>query len=627
MTWLRRGLRPTGRALPWAVVAIGLVLRALQLRGRAEALAALGPVSPAGGTGHVDGSGYELVVADGVRVDAATRDAAVARAAAEGLGVLELVPDDVDAERALELLRAVDPATYRADRLARGQGTAHAVVVSGDVLARAGGRPEAPVGEADLARLVVEAKRCAPGRADLVVAPGVRAAAPAPRRRRAELRALHGGMSGVALAVPFVGFAFLALGFVVAPLWAVAGLVAWCAQPALALRGTPLSAARARRGPGRPRLVLRRAVRVLGAPDEEGDRGRPGEQGLGGSSDDAGAAPTAEEVAGFFEERRATCPWCGSDDLVEQVTCTDVLQAKPGTFRLDRCRGCGHVFQNPRLSLAGLDFAYRDFYDGAGEEQLAGVFESSPRPYRGRAELVRRNLPAGTDPGSWLDVGTGHAHFCLLAAETFPATRFEALDLGDAVDTAARRGWVAEAHRGLFPDLAEGLVGRYDVVSMHHYLEHTREPAEELKAARRVLRPGGHLLIEVPDPECRAGSVLGRWWGPWFQPQHQHLVPLGNLCRALGEEGFEVLETERGPTHQPVELAMATWMVLNHLGPPTGAPWQAPATRTAQARRWAVFLAGAPVLALALLVDKLSGPVVARLPGGPNGYRVLARLR
>ena len=45
----------------------------------------------------------------------------------------------------------------------------------------------------------------------------------------------------------------------------------------------------------------------------------------------------------------------------------------------------------------------------------------------------------------------------------------------------------------------------------------------------------------MPDPECAAGRLLGRWWVGWFQPQHQHLVPIDNLCEALEAEGFTVV--------------------------------------------------------------------------------------
>ena len=629
------GLRPRGRDWIWAGAAAGLVLSALRARSRAEALSTLEGWVPGGDAADVPvGLGrFRLVAVEGCEVDGVTAAAAVAHAETRGLDVLEVLPGDLDAEQVLEVLRSVDPSTYRDDRFALGRGANQAVLLSDAVVSRIGDLPEEPVREADLVDLLVEAKRCAPVTSDVVVAPGARSAPERADRRRRALRALYDGMTPVGLAAPFVGFAMLVLGVVLAPVWGVLALVAYCAQPALALAGTAVTGAR-RRSVARPAVNLARAVAVVAAGDAPGSSG-----GTTSDADDADAADADARAAyaatldrgldHLFEERRTTCPWCGSSDLAEHVVATDVLQAKPGTFVLDRCGSCGHVFQNPRLSLDGLDFYYGDFYDGAGGAHMEFVFQASAKPYLGRAELVAAHTE-GAPPERWLDVGAGHAHFCLIAGDTFPTTRFEALDLNAAIEVAERRGWVAASHRGLFPELADQLSedvdGGYDVVSMHHYLEHTREPNDELKAARRVLRPGGHLLIEVPDPECVFGTLLGRWWIPWFQPQHQHLIPVGNLCEALEAEGFTVVATERAEAHQPVETSMGTWLFLNHLGPPVGSPWQEPATRAATARRIAVFAAGAPVIAAGLALDTLVGPLLGRLPKGSNTYRVLARL-
>ena len=65
----------------------------------------------------------------------------------------------------------------------------------------------------------------------------------------------------------------------------------------------------------------------------------------------------------------------------------------------------------------------------------------------------------------------------------------------------------------MFPELAPTMAGAYDVVSMHHYLEHTREPNDELKAARRVLRPGGlfgQWILNAVLTMCTGGI-----YAPW----------------------------------------------------------------------------------------------------------------
>lgn len=65
--------------------------------------------------------------------------------------------------------------------------------------------------------------------------------------------------------------------------------------------------------------------------------------------------------------------------------------------------------------------------------------------YRGRAESMLAHDP---EPKAWLDVGTGHGHFCEAAREVLPRTTFDGLDFTDGVELAEREGRVDTGHRG-----------------------------------------------------------------------------------------------------------------------------------------------------------------------------------
>jgi SAM-dependent methyltransferase len=597
-----------------------------RLRARARSLALTTLEEP--GSAAVPGAEdadleYACLTATGIDVDEPTLHMAGRYARAHGLEVLDLVPPDLAAEPALDLLRVVDPSTYATNPLAPGRGPGQATIVHRALVSRAGLTEGEPLQAGTYVQTIAELKKFAPTRTGIAVAPGLAAGRDTLAPQQATLVATYKKSAPFVATFPLTQLGLLGLGVALVPPWGLTALAAYCAQPYLVTAGTGLHP-RDRTFTGALSRPLRRAVdavklvrtcrhevsELAAAEEREVEQQKAEYRVL-----------LADGIERFFEARRDTCPLCGGAAVRERIRSLDLLQSKPGTFVLDECASCAHVFQNPRLTPEGLDFYYRDFYDGTGIDPTEFVWTANDDSYRGRVDLVR----AWTEPKRWLDVGGGHGHFCLVASTLLPETAFEALDMGEGILAAARHGWVERAHHGMFPELADTLSGSFDVVSMHHYLEHTREPLAELDAAANVLEPGGWLLIEVPDPECSFGRWFGSLWGPWFQPQHQHFLSVGNLSDALARRGFTVVADERGPAHIPADLAFSTLLLANRVAGPPRAPWREPTGLAARARRAVCFPAIASLAVPAFVVDQLIAPVVRSRPSGPNTYRILAQ--
>ncbi len=559
-----------------------------------------------------------FITAPGVHLDDTAQRSASAYARERGLGVLDLVPGDLPTARALALAQLTDIGAYRTNRLATGRTASHAMLVTADVESRSQLRREEAADPVGFVRLAGRLKRYACTTMDMAVMPEARAVPEDPGKRLAVMREVIGGATPFVLVVQLLVFAGLIAGLILPEtrLWGVVALGVFHLQPALALAGTPI----------RSRdlvwvVLFRLPYELYSWARTVTGRWRPDE---GPDPVEARRPMYSELLAGepqrFFEERRETCPMCESEGLEIHLQTTDLLQQKPGKFVLEKCTDCGHIFQNPRLSIEGLDFYYKDFYDGLGEKGMEFIFGYSPVSYLGRARMLSDR---GT-PSTWLDVGGGHGHFCCVARDVWPDTTFDSLDLSESIDEAVRRGWVDHGFRGLFPEVAPTLRGKYDVVSMHHYLEHTREPEDEIVAAHTALAEGGHLLIEVPDPESFLGKLLRRYWIPWFQPQHQHLLSRGNLDRLLQKHGFQAVEWHRGEAHQRVDFLFAMFLFLDRLAPPPDRPWRHPASFGKKAWRALVWTLGSPFVLLARGADVVFDPFVRRL-GMSNTYRVLAR--
>ncbi|CAM5535975.1 Class I SAM-dependent methyltransferase OS=Streptomyces alboniger OX=132473 GN=CP975_09560 PE=4 SV=1 [Streptomyces alboniger] len=220
-----------------------------------------------------------------------------------------------------------------------------------------------------------------------------------------------------------------------------------------------------------------------------------------------------------------------------------------------------------------------------------------------RLRSTARAILPFPEPESWLDVGTGEARFPKAAKEFFPYTAFDGLDATDRVERARRAEHVEEAYVGLLTDprITTRLRARYDVVSMLHHLPHTPDPREELHAAMAVLRPGGHLLLEAPDPQCAFASLLGERWLP--RARRFRLLSLDDLCTELESQGCTIVRTDRRAAHVPHDLSGALSLSLPGFLPP-----------------WATRL----VVAAAKGLDHALAPLLA-LTRFSNTYRLIAR--
>lgn len=531
------------------------------------------------------------------------RQAIACRMDREQWDAVDLIPVDLDVEGSLELLTVFAP-EEPARTTGRAVSAGVAMAVRGDIAVS--GRPDDSL--AMMTRFT-ELGRNAEYRTARLLVPALHAATERDVRRRDVLEQRLGIVTSAHIVIQAVIIVWMIALAVVLP-------YGWVAVAAFHLQPLLIFGVSAWRPRDRfshlllrtPRYLARwwRGVRSRGRTAQRIAQLRPRYRTL------------LEDRESFYLPRLTACPLCDGATLVRHVTVPDMIMFKPGRFELDRCGDCGHVFQNPQLSPSGLAYYYRDCYDGIGESDIEQVFAAADKLYEARAAMVQGHL----EPNDWLDVGTGHGHFCMSARKVWPKARFEGLDMGESVQRGVARGWFDRAWPGELGDHVDRLSGRFDVVSMFHYLEHTPNPQKQIDMAARLLRPGGMLMIEVPNPDSVWGRILGRFWLPWFQPQHLHFLSVDALGRTLAKAGMSIEQVDY--LTAAGDLFCSAFMAVRWLAPGKDLPWRERGPgwwrRVASASIWAVCT---PLLVAAAGLDA----VVALLRPArshSNAYRVLA---
>lgn len=305
------------------------------------------------------------------------------------------------------------------------------------------------------------------------------------------------------------------------------------------------------------------------------------------------------DAAHATPSRGAACPVCDDTESVPRFE----IAGLPS--RLVACTCCGTGRLDPLPSDAEVrDFYPPQYYGDLGNKFRAPIESLVQWVGNRHASFLASGLPRG---GRVLDVGCGRGVILgALADRGIEAHGFE-------VSEAAARGVDPRAKICVAPRLEEANYPdeHFDGVIIWHVLEHVRDPRATLATIRRILRPGGRLVVAVPN----FGSPQAHWAGPaWFHldlPRHLYHFPLPALRRLLEGTGFAIRSEHHFSLRQNPFGWLQSWQNRGRKFPRNAlytllyrrSPGEAPPFDATTRRRLMVGLAlgAAPALAATLI--------------------------
>jgi 2-polyprenyl-3-methyl-5-hydroxy-6-metoxy-1,4-benzoquinol methylase len=201
-------------------------------------------------------------------------------------------------------------------------------------------------------------------------------------------------------------------------------------------------------------------------------------------------------------------------------------------FGLRRCVGCGFVVDEAifrRGSAEALnESAFGDSYEPETSFWVRRFDSWKCRRYL--ANLRR----FGVESGTLLEVGVGRGTFLRAArAAGFSVT---GCDRSAAICRRVNESSGIPIHCA---DLESLPLRSFDVVAMHHVVEHVHDPIGFLRAARQRLREGGVLHVAVPNVDCWEARLAG-WTS--YEPYHLAYFNADTMTRAMSAAGLHVID-------------------------------------------------------------------------------------
>lgn len=301
----------------------------------------------------------------------------------------------------------------------------------------------------------------------------------------------------------------------------------------------------------------------------------------------ADAEITAAIQAGRLALDDVDCPSCGSREFSKEFVAPDWLYNTPGFWTVIRCGACGLRRTNPRPKKETLGAYYPDSYapycaKTTGRQVQGGIKarlrEQTLRQHFG---YFRDSLPSSRVWRLLTLPFVGIFRVGLLPALPEDPRHRRVLEIGCAhgerLDYLKHLGW--DVHGVEFSDLAatkaraRGIAcetafiedcdfpeASYDAIIMSMVLEHLGNPAAALAQVSSWLRPGGVLLLSVPDFNGVESKIFGQYAYTLQVPTHLTHFDRRTIMAMLERAGFETIRIYSQGFHRDLKAGLQAYL-------------------------------------------------------------------
>lgn len=263
------------------------------------------------------------------------------------------------------------------------------------------------------------------------------------------------------------------------------------------------------------------------------------------------------------ESRNSTisCEICGSRS-VTLFNASEKMYGLGGNFTYAKCMDCGTIYQHERLADYS-EYYPQNYYsfglkklDDRSLKQSIRAFKkrSRDRFYFFKTGIIGRLLTAFRSESEThvsrhinfdrnmfiLDAGCGAGEYIYDMAEIGFKHVF-GLDPFVSQSREYKNG--AKIYRGDLEQFSREnpyLVDGFDLIIFNHSFEHSTQPLNELLHAKKLLKPGGRILVRIPVSASYAADTYGTDWVQLDAPRHIYLFNEKSMAILAHKVGLKI---------------------------------------------------------------------------------------
>jgi SAM-dependent methyltransferase len=238
------------------------------------------------------------------------------------------------------------------------------------------------------------------------------------------------------------------------------------------------------------------------------------------------------------------CGICGSELGVPIFLAYDKnFKTTDRVFKIIECQECGVSQTLPLPDFSELIQYYPHIYYPTGP--------ASEMYYKNHIERFQidklKMIQSYSRIGKLLDIGCGVGHFIRTALNN--GYEAEGVEFSEVAAVVGREQWNLKIISGDFLSI-QFAPESFDIITMWQVLEHLRQPREVILKIHSLLKPGGLLVIAVPNFSSIQARIFRNRWYHLDVPRHLFHYSPQSLTKILTTCNFHVEKIDhRSPEH------------------------------------------------------------------------------